>query len=343
VGKASRSCLAAHQAKIRPFFEFIARINLTSVESCLKHLKASHLTHFIHLAACTKSLPHELRNVHEKVADKIRSDGVKDVSVNTLAKAAQYSHELQSVFESKRINPVVKKHFDPAFKKKLQEEYNLCALHGRDDARGVDVCGGRRARGGAGRERGCGPSNKRGRGRDKSVDRAMSQDRGEVVCFVRDSSERGAGALKCPKLAKKSRATIQKRVEFLDVNKGAQKMREQLRELKQLRNEKKAHFRMLSANINADDMEAGCGFDHEDDFEDENKEDGFAVGAVKSLKCFCVKCATTCACNAIRSLSPASPVLSVSNPIRTAVLTCPFCAPTKLFFHNVHLSLRHLP
>ena len=70
-------------------------------------------------------------------------------------------------------------------------------------------------------------------------------------------------------------------------------MCEQLRELKQLRNEKKAHFRMLSANINAEDMEAGCGFDHEDDYEDEDNEDGFAVGAVKSLICFCVKCATT--------------------------------------------------
>ena len=46
----------------------------------------------------------------------------------------------------------------------------------------------------------------------------------------------------------------------------------------------------------------------------------FAAGAVNDLKCFGVKCATTRACNAIRSLSPATPVLSMSNPVRTAVL-----------------------
>jgi len=68
-------------------------------------------------------------------------------------------------------------------------------------------------------------------------------------------------------------------------------------------------------------MKEGCGFDHQDDYEDEDEEDGFAAGAVKSLKCFGVKYATTCACNAIRSLSPATPVLSVTNPVRTAVLT----------------------
>ena len=50
-----------------------------------------------------------MRDIYDKVADKIRSHGVKDTSVNTLAKAAQYSIELQSVFESKQINPVVKK------------------------------------------------------------------------------------------------------------------------------------------------------------------------------------------------------------------------------------------
>ena len=64
-----------------------------------------------------------MRDIYDKVADKIRSDGVKDTSVNTLAKAAQYSIELQSVFESKRINPVVKKHFDPSQKDlEVQEE-----------------------------------------------------------------------------------------------------------------------------------------------------------------------------------------------------------------------------
>jgi len=86
-----------------------------------------------------------MSNVYDKVVDKIRPDCIKHVSVNTLAKVAQYSHELQSVFESKRINPVVKKHFDPAFKKKHQEEYNVRALRGRNDARGTDVRGGCRA------------------------------------------------------------------------------------------------------------------------------------------------------------------------------------------------------
>ena len=137
--------LAAHQSKIWPFFENLTRINFTSVDSCLEHLQDSHLTNFICFAACTKSLPHEVSNVYDKVVDKIRSDCIKHVSVNTLAKVAQYSHELQSVFESKRINPVVKKHFDPAFKKKHQEEYNVRALHGRNDARGADVRGGCRA------------------------------------------------------------------------------------------------------------------------------------------------------------------------------------------------------
>ena len=164
--------LVAHQPKIRPFFDNLTRINFTSVESCLEHLQASHITNFIRLAACTKSLPREVRDVYDKVADKIRPDGVQDISVNTLAKAAQHGHELQSVFESKRINPVVKKHFDPAFKKKHQEEYNLQALHGRDDTRGADVRGGRTEHGGAALERGRGPSIERGRGRNKSVDRA---------------------------------------------------------------------------------------------------------------------------------------------------------------------------
>jgi len=66
-----------------------------------------------------------VRDVYDKVVDKIRSDSVKHLSINTLDKAAKYSHELQSVFESKRINPVVKKFFDPAFKKKHQEENDL--------------------------------------------------------------------------------------------------------------------------------------------------------------------------------------------------------------------------
>ena len=94
-----------------------------------------------------------MRDVDDKVADKIRSDSVKDISINTLAKAAKYSHELQSVFESKRINSIVKKLLDLAFKEKHQEKNDLRALHSRNDAHGAGVRGGRRARGGAGRER----------------------------------------------------------------------------------------------------------------------------------------------------------------------------------------------
>jgi len=43
------------------------------------------------------------------------------------------------VFESKKINPVVKKMFDPSFKKKYQEENDLRALHGCNDTRGENV------------------------------------------------------------------------------------------------------------------------------------------------------------------------------------------------------------
>ena len=59
-----------------------------------------------------------MRNQYEKVADKILSDGVKDDSIKSMEKTAKYTFELQSVFESKKINPFVKKNFDPAFKKK---------------------------------------------------------------------------------------------------------------------------------------------------------------------------------------------------------------------------------
>ena len=97
-------------------------------------------------------------------------------------------------------------------------------------------------------------------------------------------------------------------------------MRDNMRELHQLRNEKKAHFRKLGAKTNEADLEEGSGFD-ENDWGDDDKEEGFAARAVKSHKCFGVKCATICACNAIRSLSLSTPVLSMSNPVRTAVLT----------------------
>jgi len=205
--------LAAHQTKIRPFFDDLRRMNFTNAEACLEHIQASHLTNFIRLTAGTKSLPNEVRDVYDKVADTIRSDSVKDLSINTLAKAAKYSFELQSVFESKKINPVVKKMFDPSFKKKYQEENDLRALHGCNDTRGEDVRGGRRARGDAGRERGRGPSNERGCGREKSADRAKSPDRGEVMCFNCDSTEHSANDLKCPKMAPKSRAALQTRAD----------------------------------------------------------------------------------------------------------------------------------
>jgi len=130
--------LAAHQTKIRPFFDDLHRMNFTNAEACREHLQASHLTNFIRLAAGTKSLLNEVRDVYDKVANKIRSDSVKDLSINTLNKTAKYSLELQSVFESKKINPVVKEMFD-------------------------------------GHERGRGPSNERGRGREKSADGANPQ------------------------------------------------------------------------------------------------------------------------------------------------------------------------
>jgi len=225
------------------------------------------------------------------------------------------------------MNPVVKKMFDPSFKKKYQEENDLRALHGRNDTRGEDVCGGRQAHGGAGRERVRGPSNDRGRGREKSADRAKSPnrycespDRREVMCFNCDSTEHRANDLKCPEMAPKSRAALQKRADSSEANKGEHKMRHTMRELHQLRNEKKTHFRKLGAKANEADLEEGSGFD-ESDWGDDDEEEGFAAGAVKSHKCFGVKCATTCAGNAIRSFSLATPVLSMSNPVRTAVLT----------------------
>jgi len=154
----------------------------------------------------------------------------------------------------------------------------LRALHGRDDARGADVRGGRRARGGAGREQGRGPSNERRRRHDKTVDRAKSPDRGEVICFACDSTDHHAADLKCPRLAPKSRAAIQRRAEFSDGNKGALNIRrEQLRELQQLHNEKKAHFRMLGDNTTAENMGEGRGLD-EDYYEDEDGGWGFCCG-----------------------------------------------------------------
>jgi len=155
------------------------------------------------------------------------------------------------------------------------------------------VCGGRRARGGAGRERGRGLSNERGRGREKSADRAKSPDHDEVMCFNCDSTEHHANDLKCPKMAPKSRAALQKRADSSEGNKGEHKMRDNMRELHQLRNEKKVHFRKLGAKTNEADLEEGSGFD-ESDWGDDNEEERFAAGAVKSHKCLCQMCHHLC-------------------------------------------------
>jgi len=107
--------LVTSEEKIRPFFDNFSRMNVTSVITCLEHLLASHLTNFIHLTSRTKCLPSRSQN--DKMTDKIRSDGVKDIYINTMEKAAQYSFELQSVFESKRVKPVVMKKFNPAYQR----------------------------------------------------------------------------------------------------------------------------------------------------------------------------------------------------------------------------------
>jgi len=119
-------------------------------------------------------------------------------------------------------------------------------------------------------------------------------------------------------MAPKSRAALQKRADSSEGNKGGHKMRDNMRELHQLRNEKKSA--KLGAKTNEANLEEGSSFD-KSDWGDDEEEEGFAAGAAKSHKCFGVKFATICACNAIRSLSLATPVLTMSNPVRTAVLT----------------------
>ena len=130
------------------------------------------------------------------------------------------------------------------------------------------------------------------------------------MCFACEGTEHRANDVKCPKMAPKSRAALQKRADSSEGNKGGHnKMRDNMRKLHQLRNEKKAHFHKLGAKTNEADLEEGSGFD-ESDWGDDNEEEGFAAGAVKSHKCFGVKCATICACNAIRSFSLTTPVVS---------------------------------
>jgi len=62
-----------------------------------------------------------------------------------------------------------------------------------------------------------------------------------------------------------------------------------MHELHQLHNEKKAHFRKLGTKTNEADLKEGSGFD-ESDWGDDDDKKGFAAGAVKSHKCFGVKC-----------------------------------------------------
>ena len=96
------------------------------------------------------------------------------------------------------------------------------------------------------------------------------------MCFACDSTDHRAGDLKCPKLAPKSRAAIQKRAEFSEGNKGGKLMRE----LQELRKEKQAHFRMLGDKVSSADKGETRGFGHGDDWEDEDEEDVSFVGAL---------------------------------------------------------------
>jgi len=75
-------------------------MNFANVDACLEHLQASHLTNFISLAAGTKSLPNEVRDVYDKVVDKIRSDSVNYLSINTLDKAAMSFSQCSSLKRS---------------------------------------------------------------------------------------------------------------------------------------------------------------------------------------------------------------------------------------------------
>jgi len=81
--------------------------------------------------------------------------------------------------------------------------------------------------------------------------------------------EHHANDLKCPKLAPKSRAALQKRADSSEGNKGRHKMHDNMRELHQLHNEKKAHFRKLGAKTNEADLKEGFGIDGAKGFQSE--------------------------------------------------------------------------
>jgi len=57
-----------------------------------------------------------------------------------------------------------------------------------------------------------------------------------------------------------------------------------VRDLKEVRKEKQTHFRTAADKVGAADKGDTRGFDHEDDWEDEDEEDGFSAAAVKSFK-----------------------------------------------------------
>ena len=61
----------SQSTQIRPSLNNHSRMDFASVESGLCHLQASHPTNFIRLAAGTKSLLHEVRDVCDKMADKV--------------------------------------------------------------------------------------------------------------------------------------------------------------------------------------------------------------------------------------------------------------------------------
>jgi len=98
------------------------------------------------------------------------------------------------------------------------------------------------------------------------------------MCFACEGTEHRANDVKCPKMAPKSRAALQKRADSSEGNKGGHnKMRDNMRKLHQLRNEKKAHFHKLGAKTNEADLEEGSGFD-ESDWVDDDEERGLLLG-----------------------------------------------------------------
>ena len=72
-------------------------------------------------------------------------------------------------------------------------------------------------------------------------------------------------------------------------------------------------YQTSTSGVGTADKRGTRGLDHEDEWQDEDEEDGFAAAAVKSFKCLGVKCASTGTYNTICCLPQANHVLSVSN------------------------------